>query len=109
MSAVILPWACAGPPLAGRTLEVDRIEGEVATVIDHHSGEVLDIPRGRLPPGAQEGQVVVDGQVDLALTAQLRAEVARERQALRRVARGAAGQQGGAQDAEPAGSAEAGR
>ena len=86
MGVVMAGHGCArAPSLKGRTVEVDRIEDEVATVIDRRTGEVEDLPARRLPKGAQEGQVLVDGRVDEALTAQQRSEVADARAALRRV------------------------
>ena len=76
---------CARPSaVSNRTVEVDRLEGEVATVVDRATGEVLDVPRRSLPPGAAEGNVVVDGRLDAAMSAQLRAEVKDARGALRR-------------------------
>ncbi|WP_244222416.1 DUF3006 domain-containing protein [Corallococcus praedator] len=40
------------------------------------------VERWRLPPGAREGDVIVDGRLDLERTEQLRREVARKRAAL---------------------------
>lgn len=84
VGVVMAGQGCARVSLTGRTVEVDRIEDGVATVIDRHTGEVEDVPRRRLPKGAQEGHVLVDGRVDPALTAQLRREVSDARAALKR-------------------------
>lgn len=42
---------------AERRLVVDRFEGDLA-VVEVDGGEVVDLPRWLLPPGAREGDVV---------------------------------------------------
>lgn len=61
--------ACGWPPETGAEVEIDRIEDGRAVVIERVSDAALTVATSSLPPGAREGDVVVDGRVDPALTA----------------------------------------
>ena len=60
--------------------QVELVEDEVAQVVDLDSGRAKSVRREALPKGAKEGDVVVNGAVDEALSAELRREI----EALRR-------------------------
>ena len=82
MAAITAVGCQRGP--AGRTLEVDRIEGNVAVVVDRQTGVASSVPATALPRGAREGDVLEGGAVDRAATDALRGEVSNAREALRR-------------------------
>jgi len=67
-----------------RTLEVDRLEGRTAVVVDRQTGRASNVPVSALPPAAREGDVFEGGAIDPAATEALRGEVSRARAALRR-------------------------
>lgn len=72
-------WRVKGP------IEVDVLEDDAARVVSPATGRSWDVPRSSLPPGVKEGDVVVDGRVDPALTAALRTDVERARERLHKV------------------------
>ena len=55
--------------------QVELIEDEVAQVVDLESGRAKNVKRTQLPRGAKEGDIVVNGRVDEALSAELRREI----------------------------------
>lgn len=61
-------------PVRVQRLEIDSVDGDRAVVVDS-SGSRLKVPRGRLPVGVREGDVVVDGRLAPEQTLALRAEV----------------------------------
>ncbi|RKG94323.1 DUF3006 domain-containing protein [Corallococcus sp. CA053C] len=63
-------------------VRVEVLEDTRAQVVRTGSGQACTVERWRLPPGAREGDVVVDGRLDPERTEQLRREVARKRAAL---------------------------
>lgn len=69
-----MAWlSCALPPRSA--VQVELIEDEVAQVVDLDSGVERAVPRAALPRGVHEGDVIVDGALDPALTAELRRQV----------------------------------
>ncbi|WP_370450817.1 DUF3006 domain-containing protein [Corallococcus sp. CA047B] len=63
-------------------VHVELLEGTRARVVQTGSGQACTVERWRLPPGAREGDVIVDGRLDPERTEELRREVARKRAAL---------------------------
>ena len=63
-------------------VQVELLEDTRARVVRTGSGQACTVERWTLPPGAREGDVVVDGRLDPERTEQLRREVARKRAAL---------------------------
>jgi hypothetical protein len=80
MGAALL---CAPPPLPTQAaapeedgaLQVELLEGARAQVVDVGSGRARTLPRAALPPGAREGDFVVDGRLDPELAARQAAEL----------------------------------
>ncbi|NOK21454.1 DUF3006 domain-containing protein [Corallococcus carmarthensis] len=68
--------------LGASPLRVEVLEDTRAQVVQSDSGQACTVERWRLPPGAREGDVVVDGRLDPERTEALRREVARKRAAL---------------------------
>lgn len=58
----------------GPHLEVDRMEGDVAVLVDSN-GKTHTANRAGLSPGTREGVVLVEGKVDAGSTDRLRALV----------------------------------
>jgi hypothetical protein len=67
-----MPAVLRGP------VEVELLEDDVALLVDMKSGEDTEVPRALLPRGAHEGDVIVDGRVDQALTEAFREEIAEQ-------------------------------
>ncbi|MCY1046327.1 DUF3006 domain-containing protein [Corallococcus sp. bb12-1] len=76
MTAGVLLGVGASP------VQVEMLEGSRARVVRSESGQACTVERWKLPPGAREGDVIVDGRLDLERTEELRREVARKRAAL---------------------------
>lgn len=57
----------AATPTRG-PVEVDMLEDDVAYVVDLKTGNGTEVPRASLPPRVREGDVIVNGHVDRALT-----------------------------------------
>ncbi|MFL5322529.1 MAG: DUF3006 domain-containing protein [Myxococcaceae bacterium] len=68
-------WSCTAALPQRSAVQVELLEDEVAKVVDLDSGRESEIPRKLLPRGVNEGDVVVDGRIDRALTAELRRQV----------------------------------
>ncbi|RKG95780.1 DUF3006 family protein [Corallococcus carmarthensis] len=68
--------------LGASPIRVEVLEDTRAQVVRSDSGQACTVERWRLPPGAREGDVVVDGRLDPERTEALRREVARKRAAL---------------------------
>lgn len=75
LGAVVGLWTelWAGP------VRVELLEDTKALVVRPDTGQACTVERWRLPPGAREGDVVVDGRLEPEQTARLRSEVARKR------------------------------
>lgn len=71
--AAAISWAACGVDRSA--YQVEKVEDDVAEVVDLDSGRAATVVRWRLPPGVKEGDVVVDGHIDGPLTAELRREV----------------------------------
>ena len=56
-------------------LQVELLEEEVAQVVDLDTGRAGVVPRAALPGSAREGDVVVNGAVDPALTEAMAREI----------------------------------
>ncbi len=88
----VLAASAAPLPLGARHCSIDRFEGEVAVLaMPQAAGKIgetfVDVPRVALPKGSKEGDVLVqypDGsyQIDVAQTAQRRAEAKARMQAV---------------------------
>lgn len=72
MGAAMAISACGSSRSA---FAVELLEDEVAQVVDLDSGRAVNLRRAQLPRGAREGDVIVDGRIDKALSAELRREV----------------------------------
>jgi hypothetical protein len=82
MAAILVVGCQSGAP--GQRLEVDRLEGWMAVVVDGQTGGTANVPLTALPPGVREGDVLVGGAVDPPAMEALRGEISRARAALRR-------------------------
>ncbi|NBD13637.1 MULTISPECIES: DUF3006 family protein [Corallococcus] len=65
--------------LGASPVRVELLEDTRALVVRADGGQACTVERWRLPPGAREGDVIVDGRLDLERTEALRREVARKR------------------------------
>ncbi|RYZ35878.1 MAG: DUF3006 domain-containing protein [Myxococcaceae bacterium] len=63
-------------------MRVEVLEDTHARVVRTGTGQACTVERWRLPPGAREGDILVDGRLDPERTEALRREVARKRAAL---------------------------
>lgn len=72
----------AGCGAAPRAIQVELLEDERAQMVELDSGRARVVPRASLPHSAREGDVVVDGRVDAARTAEARRAVRGARRAL---------------------------
>ena len=63
----------------GQVWQVDDVGETRARVVEAGSGRARMVDRSALPPGTQEGDVVVDGRLDPELRARLTREVAEAR------------------------------
>ncbi len=59
--------------------QVEVVEEHKAQVVELGTRQAQVVDRGALPPGAREGDVVVDGRLDPELRARLTREVAEQR------------------------------
>lgn len=64
---------------SGQAWQVEVVEETRAQVVEVETGRARTVERAALPPGAREGDVVVDGRLDPELRARLAAEVAEVR------------------------------
>jgi len=77
MAAVM---GCGGTGLnPGGAWQVEVVEEHKAQVVELGTRQARVVDRGALPPGAREGDVVVDGRLDPELRARLTREVAEQR------------------------------
>jgi hypothetical protein len=83
VTAAILSVGCQRSASAP-ALEVDRLEGNAAVVVDPRTGNSSAVPASALPAGVLEGDVLEGGAVNPAATEALRGEVSRARATLRR-------------------------
>ncbi len=60
-------------------VRVEVLEEERAQVVEVGTGRARTVERPTLPPGAREGDVVVDGRLDPELRARLARELAEKR------------------------------
>lgn len=68
--------------LGASPVRVEVLEDSRALVVRTDGGQGCTVERWRLPPGAREGDIVVDGRLAPERTEALRREVARKRAAL---------------------------
>ncbi|MBJ6765363.1 DUF3006 domain-containing protein [Myxococcaceae bacterium JPH2] len=73
---------CGVLGLGSGAVRVELLEDDRALVVDTAQGRACTVERWRVPPKAREGDVVVDGVVDLERTERLRQEVATARRAI---------------------------
>lgn len=87
MAALIGVGGCYRPSAPAGTYEVDVLEDEAVSLAPSPGagGRAVTLPRAAVPPNAREGDVIVDGRVDRALTEQLREDVRTARERLHRV------------------------
>lgn len=76
MTAVM---GCGGAGAGSRSWQVDDVGETRARVVELGTGKTRMVDRSALPPGTQEGDVVVDGRLDPELRARLTREVAEAR------------------------------
>jgi electron transfer flavoprotein alpha/beta subunit len=77
MAAVM---GCGGTGLSpGQAWQVETVDEHKAQVVEVGTQRARVVDRQALPPGAREGDVVVDGRLDPELRAQLAREVAEQR------------------------------
>lgn len=70
---------CVGAVARAETVQVELVEDEVAQVVLLDTGKAEVVPRGTLPAGAREGDVLVDGKRDAKATAKARRAVRQAR------------------------------
>jgi len=71
---------CGGTgQLPGQAWQVEVVEEHKAQVVEVRTRRAQVVDREALPPGAREGDVVVDGRLDPELRARLAREVAEQR------------------------------
>lgn len=76
--AAVLGCSGAGQG-SGQAWQVEVVDEQRAQVVELGTGQVRYTDRSALPPGAREGDVVVDGRLDPELRARLAREVAEKR------------------------------
>jgi hypothetical protein len=64
---------------SGQAWQVEVVEEQRAQVVELGTKQARIVDRSSLPPGAREGDVVVDGRLDPELRARLAREVAEQR------------------------------
>lgn len=75
MIAALGFWGCGHVLPTRAALQVELIEEKVVQVVDLDTGRAGILPREALPAAAREGDVVVNGAVDPALTAAMAREI----------------------------------
>ena len=71
---------CGGAGLSpGQAWQVEAVEEHKAQVVELGTQRARVVDRDALPPGAREGDMVVDGRLDPELRARLAREVAEQR------------------------------
>lgn len=76
MTAVM---GCGSAGAGSRSWQVDDVGETKARVVELGTGKARMVDRSTLPPGTQEGDVVVDGRLDPELRARLTREVTEAR------------------------------
>lgn len=85
MAATLSLMACSHASMPAGEYEVDVIDDGAALLVKRPELAARHVSPDALPPGAREGDVIVDGRVDRAMSAQLREDVRTARARLRRV------------------------
>lgn len=85
MAATLSLMACSHASMPAGEYEVDVIDDGAALVVKRPELAARHVHPDALPSGAREGDVIVDGRIDHAMSAQLREDVRTARARLRRV------------------------